>query len=199
MLESLRERLGPAVTYARGCDVNSDSTRGLRAAVALAAESDVAVMVMGDKSGLTNDCTSGEGRDRASLDLPGVQEDLVRAVVATGTPVVLVLVVGRPAGSAWIHEHCAAVLLAWLPGQEGAGAIADALVGEVSPGGKLPISFPRTVGPGARRTTGTRSRAAGRTGRATTSIARRARSTRSGTASAIRPSRSPRSPSSRTR
>ena len=146
VLESLRERLGPAVRYARGCDVNSDSTEGFAAAVALAAESDVAVMVMGDKSGLTNDCTSGEGRDRASLDLPGVQEDLMRAVVATGTPVVLVLVVGRPAGSAWIHEHCAAVLLAWLPGQEGAGAITDVLVGEISPGGKLPISFPRTVG-----------------------------------------------------
>ncbi|OFW54299.1 MAG: beta-glucosidase [Actinobacteria bacterium RBG_16_70_17] len=146
VLESLRERLGPAVRYARGCDVNSGSTEGFAAAVALAAESDVAVMVMGDKSGLTNDCTSGEGRDRASLDLPGVQEDLVRAVVATGTPVVLVLVVGRPAGSVWIHEHCAAVLLAWLPGQEGAGAITDVLVGEISPGGKLPISFPRTVG-----------------------------------------------------
>lgn len=146
VLEALRERLGPAVRHARGCDVNSDSTEGFAEAVALAAQSDVAVMVMGDKSGLTDDCTSGESRDRASLDLPGVQEDLVRAVVATGTPVVLVLVVGRPAGSAWTHEHCAAVLLAWLPGQEGAGAIADVLVGALSPGGKLPITFPRTVG-----------------------------------------------------
>jgi beta-glucosidase len=146
VLDLLRERLGPAVRYARGCDVNGSSTGGFPAAVALAAESDVAVMVMGDKAGLTDDCTSGEGRDRASLDLPGVQEDLVRAVVATGTPVVLVLVVGRPAGSAWIHQHCAAVLLAWLPGQEGAAAIADVLTGEISPGGKLPITFPRTVG-----------------------------------------------------
>jgi len=67
-------------------------------------------------------------------------------VVATGTPVVLVLVAGRPTGSPWIHEHCAAVLMAWLPGEEGAHAIADALTGEVTPGGKLPISYPRDVG-----------------------------------------------------
>jgi beta-glucosidase len=102
--------------------------------------------VMGDKAGLTDDCTSGESRDRASLDLPGVQEELARAVIATGTPVVLVLVAGRPCGSAWLHEHCAAVLLAWLPGQEGARAVADALTGVSSPGGKLPITFPRSVG-----------------------------------------------------
>jgi beta-glucosidase len=124
----------------------SESTDGFADAVALAARSDVAVMVMGDKAGLTSDCTSGESRDRASLDLPGVQEDLVRAVVATGTPVVVVLVAGRPCGSAWLHEHCAAVVMAWLPGQEGAGAIADVLCGAVNPGGKLPVSYPRSVG-----------------------------------------------------
>ena len=126
--------------------MNSDSRDGFDDAVALAAASEVAIMVVGDKAGLTRDCTTGESRDRASLDLPGVQEELVRAVAATGTPVVLVLVTGRPTGSAWVHEHCAAVLLAWLPGQEGAEAIADALTGEVNPGGKLPISYPRSVG-----------------------------------------------------
>jgi beta-glucosidase len=146
VVDVLRARLGDRVGFARGCDVNTDSRAGFDEAVALAAASEVAIMVMGDKAGLTTDCTTGESRDRASLDLPGVQEDLVRAVVATGTPVVLVLVVGRPTGSAWAHEHCAAVLLAWLPGQEGAGAIADALLGDANPGGKLPISFPRSVG-----------------------------------------------------
>ncbi|HXM55146.1 MAG TPA: glycoside hydrolase family 3 N-terminal domain-containing protein [Candidatus Dormibacteraeota bacterium] len=146
VLDALRERLGSHVAFARGCDINGTSREGFEAAVALAAAADVAVLVMGDKAGLTDDCTSGESRDRASLDLPGVQEDLVRAVVATGTPVVLVLVAGRPCGSAWIHEHCAAVLMAWLPGQEGAAAIADALIGERGPGGKLPISFPRSAG-----------------------------------------------------
>ena len=146
VLDALRFRFGGRVTFAPGCDVSGDSRDGFEAAVRMAAAADVAVMVMGDKAGLTDDCTSGESRDRASLDLPGVQEDLVRAVLATGTPVVLVLVCGRPAGSAWIHERCAAVLLAWLPGQEGAGAIADALCGELNPGGKLPITFPRTAG-----------------------------------------------------
>jgi beta-glucosidase len=106
----------------------------------------VAILVMGDKAGLTEECTSGEGRDRSSLDLPGVQEDLIRAVVETGTPVVLVLVAGRPTASAWAHENCAAVISAWLPGQEGAAAIAEALSGELNPGGKLAMSHPRTVG-----------------------------------------------------
>jgi beta-glucosidase len=101
---------------------------------------------MGDKAGLTDDCTSGESRDVSSLDLPGVQEDLVRAVLGTGTPVVLVLVAGRPIGSASLHDQCAAVLMAWLPGQEGAAAIADVLTGVANPGGKLPITYPRSVG-----------------------------------------------------
>jgi beta-xylosidase len=102
--------------------------------------------VMGDKSGLTEDCTSGEFRDRASFDLPGVQEELVCAVLATGTPVVLVLVAGRPSASASLHEQCAAVVMAWLPGEQGASAIADVISGDTNPGGKLPISYPRAVG-----------------------------------------------------
>jgi beta-glucosidase len=146
VLDVLRERFGSGVAFAPGCGVNDDSTEGFADAIALAARADVAIMVMGDKAGLTDDCTSGETRDRASLDLPGVQEDLVRAVVATGTPVVVVLVAGRPCGSEWLHDNCAAVVMAWLPGQEGAGAIADVLGGEFNPGGKLPISYPRSVG-----------------------------------------------------
>jgi beta-glucosidase len=146
VLAALRARLGPGLSFARGCDVAGGDRGGFDAAVAAATAADVAVLVVGDRAGLADDCTSGESRDRSSLDLPGVQEDLVRAVVATGTPVVLVIVGGRPAGSAWVHEHCAAVLMAWLPGQEGAAAIADALVGQTSPGGKLPISYPRSAG-----------------------------------------------------
>ncbi|MFD0787261.1 glycoside hydrolase family 3 C-terminal domain-containing protein, partial [Micromonospora azadirachtae] len=111
-----------------------------------AAAADVAVLVLGDRSGLTPRATTGESRDRSSLDLPGVQESLVRAVVATGTPVVAVLVAGRPVGSDFLHEKCAAVLMAWLPGETGAQAIAEVLLGAVNPSGKLPISYPRTVG-----------------------------------------------------
>jgi beta-glucosidase len=146
VLDALRERLGPNVAFAAGCDVDGDSTEGFTEAVALAQAADVTVLVMGDKSGLTDDCTSGEFRDRASFDLPGVQEQLVRAVLGTGTPVVLVLVAGRPAASRELHERCAAVVMAWLPGEEGAGAIADVLTGAAVPGGKLPISYPLTVG-----------------------------------------------------
>jgi beta-xylosidase len=143
---ALAARFGPGVVYAPGCGVTDGSRAGFAAAVELAAASDVAVMVMGDKAGLTDDCTTGESRDVASLDLPGVQESLVRAVLETGTPVVLVLVAGRPLGSAGLHERCAAVLMAWLPGQEGGAAVAEVLAGDEAPGGKLPISYPHSAG-----------------------------------------------------
>jgi beta-glucosidase len=146
VFDALRDRLGDRVGYAAGCDVDSQWRDGFEEAIALARRAAVAVMVMGDKAGLTSDCTSGEGRDRLSLTLPGLQEDLVRAVIDTGTPVVLVLVAGRPCGSQWAHEHSAAVVQAWLPGEEGAEAIADVLTGVVSPDGKLPISYPRSAG-----------------------------------------------------
>ena len=147
VLASLRERLRTTrITHVVGCSVSGTDRSGFDAAVSAAASSDVAVMVMGERSGLTDDCTTGETRDVASLDLPGVQEDLVLAVAATGTPVVLVLVAGRPIGSPRVHEAAAAVLMAWLPGERGAPAIADALTGAISPGGKLPVTYPRSSG-----------------------------------------------------
>jgi beta-glucosidase len=146
VVDGLRVRLGSRVRFARGCGVAGSSRDGFDEAISLAAAADVAVMVMGDKSGLTDDCTSGESRDVSSLTLPGVQEELVEAVLDTGTPVVLVLVAGRPYGRPELHERCAAVVLAWLPGEEGASALAEALAGDVSPGGKLPISYPRSAG-----------------------------------------------------
>lgn len=146
ILDGLMARFGDAVRYARGCAVNDKDTSGFHEAAELAAAADVVVLVVGDKAGLADDCTSGETRDRSSLHLPGVQEDLARAVLATGTPVVTVLVVGRPCGSEYLHEQSAAVLLAWLPGQEGGEAVADVVAGAFNPGGKLPISFPRSVG-----------------------------------------------------
>ncbi|WP_444947634.1 glycoside hydrolase family 3 N-terminal domain-containing protein [Micromonospora ureilytica] len=144
--DELAARLGDRLRFAQGCDVLDPSTDGFADAVAAAAAADVAVLVLGDRSGLTPGATTGESRDRSSLDLPGVQEELVRAVVATGTPVVAVLVAGRPVGSDFLHEECDAVLMAWLPGETGGKAIAEVLLGEVNPSGRLPISYPRGVG-----------------------------------------------------
>jgi beta-glucosidase len=132
--------------YAKGCDVRGEDTGGFDEAVAAAETADVALLFVGGKSGLTNSCTSGEARDRHELNLPGVQQQLVEAVAATGTPVVVVLINGRPLSISWIAEHVPAILEAWLPGEEGSTAVAGVLFGDVSPGGKLPISFPRDVG-----------------------------------------------------
>ena len=144
--DELAARIGDRLRFTRGCAVLDASTEGFDEAVANAAAADVAILVLGDRSGLTTEATSGEARDRGSLDLPGVQEELVRAVAATGTPIVAVLVAGRPVGSDFLHEHSAAVLMAWLPGQCGAQAVAETLLGQTSPSGKLPISYPRAVG-----------------------------------------------------
>jgi beta-glucosidase len=132
--------------YAKGCEVLDDSTAGFAEAVEAAQKARVAIVVVGDKAGLTDDCTSGEARDRAKLGLPGVQEAMVKAIYDTGTPVVLVLVNGRPVSLGWIAEAVPAILEAWFPSEEGANAIADVLFGDVNPGGKLPITFPRSVG-----------------------------------------------------
>jgi beta-glucosidase len=134
------------VHYALGCDILDESGAGLSEAVAAARGADVAILVVGDKAGLTDSCTTGEGRDRAELGLPGIQEELVRAIYETGVPLVVVLVNGRPLALPWIAEHVPAILEAWLPGEEGAEALADVLFGDHSPGGKLPMTFPRGVG-----------------------------------------------------
>lgn len=134
------------VTYAKGCDVMGDSKEGFAEAVAAAKRADVAIVVVGGKSGLTLDCTSGEFRDRADIGLPGAQRELVRAVCETATPVVVVLINGRPLSIPWVAEHVPAVLEAWLPGEEGGVAVAEALFGDCNPGGKLPITIPRATG-----------------------------------------------------
>jgi beta-glucosidase len=134
------------IHYARGCDVRDESRAGFAEAVEAAKKAEVAIVVVGDKAGLTDDCTTGEARDRAVLDLPGVQADLVKAIYDTGTPVVLLLVNGRPVTLGWMAEQIPAILECWFPSEEGAAAIKDVLFGDANPGGKLPISFPRTVG-----------------------------------------------------
>ncbi len=147
VLDVIRRRLSDTrVLYARGCDINSTDRAGFAEAVQVAQEADAVILVVGDRAGLTPDCTCGESRDRAELNLPGVQDELVQAIVATGKSVIVVLVNGRPLSVSWIAEHVPALVEAWLPGEEGAAAIADVLFGDVNPGGKLPMSFPRAVG-----------------------------------------------------
>ncbi|WP_030613493.1 glycoside hydrolase family 3 N-terminal domain-containing protein [Streptomyces sclerotialus] len=129
------------VTYAQGVDAEGEDTSGIAEAAAAAKAADVTVVVVGEPPSI-----SGEAAARSDISLPGAQEKLIEAVAATGRPFVVVLVNGRPltVGS-WL-DKAPAVLEAWHPGTEAGHAIADVLFGTVNPGGKLPVSFPRTVG-----------------------------------------------------
>jgi beta-glucosidase len=148
ILEEIARRAGTGikVSNTEGCKVNSADESGFEAAVQEASKADVVIMVMGGRSGLTLENTTGEFRDATDLGLPGVQEKLISAVASTGTPVVLVLVNGRPAAIPETMEKVDAILEAWIPGEEGARAVAATLFGEVNPGGKLPLSIPRSAG-----------------------------------------------------
>lgn len=132
--------------YSKGCDNLDNSRSGFDEAIATASQADVVVLVLGDRSGMTLDSTTGETRDSVDLRLPGVQEELAKAILAIGKPIVAVLINGRPFAIPWLDEGANAILEAWLPGEEGGNAIADILFGDVNPGGKLPITFPRHVG-----------------------------------------------------
>jgi beta-glucosidase len=143
VLDGIRSRApeGCQVDYVRGCDVLEQEGSDLDAAAALAARADVAVVVLGDDLRLT-----GETRDRANLDLSGQQQALLEAVYATGTPVALVLINGKPLTLPWAEEHVAAIVEAWNPGLEGGTAVAGILFGDRCPNGKLTLSVPYHVG-----------------------------------------------------
>ena len=148
-MPTLREELtarGFDVRHCRGCDVADLTAGDLDEAVATAADADVAVLLVGGRSGLTRASTSGEFRDVTSLDLPGRQYELAVRVMGTGTPTVLVFVGGRVHAVPDLVERAAAVLWAWLPGEEGGPALADVLSGAVDPSGRLPVTVPRSVG-----------------------------------------------------
>jgi beta-xylosidase len=147
LLAAVREELPDVViSHARGCDVRSADRSGIAAAVATAAAADVAVVVLGDEAGLFGRGTSGEGNDASDLSLPGVQQELLHAVLETGVPVVLVLITGRPYAIGAAADRLAAAIQSFFPGQEGMGAIARVLSGRVTPSGKLPIEIPATSG-----------------------------------------------------
>ncbi|MDN4481216.1 glycoside hydrolase family 3 N-terminal domain-containing protein [Demequina muriae] len=146
VLEGIREEFAGTVLAAQGCGIDDDDRSGFDEAVTIALEADTAIVVVGDEAGLFGRGTVGEGCDRDDLELPGVQRDLVEAILDTGTPVVLVMLTGRPYAVSWAIERCAAVVQAFFPGEEGSGAIARVLSGRVNPSGRLPVTLPRSVG-----------------------------------------------------
>lgn len=129
------------INVARGCDVTCNSTAGFEEAQRAARESDFAILAVGESAEM-----SGEASARSSLDLPGKQLDLIKAIAATGKPYAVVLMNGRPLTIGWLAENTPAILETWFAGTQGGNAIADVLFGDVNPGGKLPATFPRAVG-----------------------------------------------------
>jgi beta-glucosidase len=141
VLDAVREAAEGEVLYARGAAPDTSDASGIPEAVAVAERADVAVLVVGETAAM-----SGEAHSRATLGLPGAQADLVRAVHATGTPVVVVLMNGRPLTTRWTAEHVPAILEAWFGGTMAGPAVADVLFGVRNPSGKLPVTVPRHVG-----------------------------------------------------
>jgi len=140
-LEERARQTGGTLAYAKGTEILGTSSAGFAEAVSAARDADVAIVALGESGDM-----SGEAGSRAYLDLPGNQEALLEEVVAAGKPVVLLVFSGRPLVLDWAAEHVAAIVEAWFPGTEAGHAIADVLYGDVSPSGKLPMSFPRAVG-----------------------------------------------------
>jgi beta-xylosidase len=148
-IKTVREALadeGIRVAYHQGCEVQGADMSGFADAVAAAREAEVCVLALGDVAGLFGRGTSGEGCDVADLRLPGPQEQLLEAILATGTPVVLVLLSGRPYALGGQADRLAAIVQAFFPGEEGGPAVAGVLAGRVCPSGRLPVSMPRSAG-----------------------------------------------------
>jgi beta-glucosidase len=158
VLDGLKSKLENIVDikYTKGCDIKTDNWLELELtyeppsgkdkqmiddAVEMAKNVDLAIVVLGEDHEMV-----GESLSRTSLNLPGYQEDLLKAVSATGVPVVLILINGRPLSVNWASKNVPAILEAWFPGEFGGPAIADALFGDYNPGGKLPVTFPKSVG-----------------------------------------------------
>lgn len=150
ILEGIRSKVGSDanIRYVKGCNVVGDDLNEIKQASLAARQSDIAIVVMGENEWRTpgKKGTVGEGYDAATLELTGMQQELVKAVYDTGTPTVVVLVNGRPLATRWIAEHIPAIVEAWCPGEKGGAAVADVLFGDYNPSGHLPITIPRHVG-----------------------------------------------------
>ncbi|MDR2512311.1 MAG: glycoside hydrolase family 3 C-terminal domain-containing protein [Puniceicoccales bacterium] len=158
VLHALRTSLGSRtrVLYAEGCEVSGSSRTGFEAAVAVAKKADAVLVVLGDESATTpvraregwlpQTPTVGAGYDTATLSLPGVQNELAKALAATGRPIIVLLLQGRPHSTVWIKENATAVLGMFFAGEEQGNALADILFGKADPGGRLPLSVARSAG-----------------------------------------------------
>jgi beta-glucosidase len=154
IVEGIKSKVGEHTTVVavKGCNVLGDDRNGFAEATRAAKDADVAIVVVGENQGQNgvsekkDPSTDGEGHDVASLDLTGVQEDLVQSIYETGTPTVVVLVNGRPLSTRWTAEHVPAIVEAWRPGERGGDAVADVLFGDYNPSGRLAITIPRHVG-----------------------------------------------------
>jgi len=130
------------ITYVKGCEVIGNKINEIAKAKTAAKNADIAIVVIGEGGYITN----GEGRDVASLDLTGMQEDLLKAVYSTGTPTIVVLINGRPLSIRWPSENIPAIVEAWMCGEQGGNAVAEVLFGDYNPSGRLPVTVPRHVG-----------------------------------------------------
>ncbi|MHA7217725.1 beta-xylosidase/alpha-l-arabinosidase [Arthrobacter sp. MDT1-48-3] len=145
--EALQREFGASdITIAAGCTIDGSATTGFDEALAVAGGADVVVAVLGDRAGLFGRGTSGEGCDAESLALPGVQQQLLDELLATGKPVVVVLLTGRPYALGSAITDAAAIVQGFFPGEEGAAAVAGVLSGRINPAGRLPVSIPGTPG-----------------------------------------------------
>lgn len=141
--DGLQNKVGKntKLLYAKGCEVDGDNKEGFAEAVATAKQADVVILSIGERRDM-----SGEAKSRSDLHIPGVQEDLVKAIQATGKPVIVLINAGRPLIFNWTADNVPAIVYTWWLGTEAGNAIADVLFGDYNPSGKLPMTFPREVG-----------------------------------------------------
>jgi beta-glucosidase len=142
ILEGIKSKVGASkIEYVKGCDAKCEDSSEFSKAVETSKKADFTFLVLGESAGM-----SGEAASRSEIDLPGKQLELVKAIHATGKPYAVVLMNGRPLTINWLQENSPSILVTWFAGTEGGNAIADALFGDVNPSGKLPVTFPRSVG-----------------------------------------------------
>jgi len=140
---AIRKKLGTEtkLLYAKGCEITDSSNAGFAEAIEAAKQSDMIILSLGERRDM-----SGEAKSRSNIHLPGVQEELAKAIIATGKPVIVLISAGRPLIFNWIADHAPAILYTWWLGTKGGEAIADVLFGDYNPSAKLPMTFPRTEG-----------------------------------------------------